>query len=79
MADAAPTRSPEVIRAEIEETRQELAFSVNDLRSKVTEITDWRRQLVKNRRTALIGATVAGFVIGGGLAATISILTGRRG
>ena len=27
---------------EIEETRRELAFSVNDLRSKVTEFTDWR-------------------------------------
>ncbi|HEX2414550.1 MAG TPA: DUF3618 domain-containing protein [Thermoleophilaceae bacterium] len=71
------TRSPEVIRSEIEETRRELAFSVNDLRSKVAEITDWRAQLVKNKRTALIGAAVAGFVIGGGVAATISIITRR--
>jgi len=71
-------RSPEMIRAGIEETRQELAFSVNDLRSKVTELTNWRGQLVRNRRTALIGAAVAGFVIGGGVAATVSLLTGRR-
>lgn len=71
------TRSPEQIRSEIEETRRELAFSVNDLRSKVTEITDWRLQLRRNRNAALIGAAVAGFVIGGGVAATISILTGR--
>ena len=71
-------RSPEMIRASIEETRRELAFSVNDLRSKMTEITNWRGQLVKNRRTALIGAAVAGFVIGGGVAAGISIITGRR-
>ena len=71
------TRSPELIRSQIEETRRELAFSVNDLRSKVTEITDWRKQLVKNKRTALIGAAVAGFVIGGGVAATISIVTRR--
>jgi hypothetical protein len=76
MADAG-TRSPELIRSEIEEQRRELAFSVNDLRSKVTEITDWRKQLVKNKRTALIGAAVAGFVIGGGVAATISIITRR--
>jgi hypothetical protein len=71
-------RSPEMIRAGIEETRQELAFSVNDLRSKVTELTNWRGQLIRNRRTALIGAAVAGFVIGGGVAATVSLITGRR-
>jgi hypothetical protein len=72
------TGSPEMIRASIEETRRELAFSVGDLRSKVAELTDWRRQLVDNRRTALIGAAVAGFVIGGGVAATVSLLSGRR-
>ena len=71
-------RSPEMIRAEIEETRRELAFSVNDLRSKVAEITNWRGQLIKNRKQALIGAAVAGFVIGGGIAAGVSLITGRR-
>ena len=74
----ARARSPEMIRASIEETRHELAFSVNDLRSKVAEVTNWRGQLVKNRKTALIGAAVAGFVIGGGVAAGISLITGRR-
>jgi hypothetical protein len=71
-------RSPEMIRAEIEETRRELAFSVNDLRSKMTELTNWRGQLIRNRKAALVGAAVAGFVIGGGVAATISLMTGRR-
>jgi hypothetical protein len=74
----ARSQSPEMIRASIEETRRELAFSVNDLRSKVTELTNWRGQLVRNRKAALIGAAVAGFVIGGGVAATVSIITGRR-
>ena len=74
----AGSRSPEQIRTSIEDTRRELAFSVNDLRSKVTELTDWRRQLVRNRQTALIGAAVAGFVIGGGVAATVSLLRRRR-
>ena len=74
----ARARSPEMIRASIEETRHELAFSVNDLRSKVAEITNWRGQLIKNRKQALIGAAVAGFVIGGGVAAGISLITGRR-
>ena len=72
------TRSPELIRAQIEETRRELAVRVNDLRGKVKELTDWRGQLVRNKKSALIGAAVAGFVIGGGVVATISLITGRR-
>jgi hypothetical protein len=72
------SQSPEMIRASIEDTRRELAFSVNDLRSKVAELTDWRRQLAENRNTALIGAAVAGFVIGGGVAATFGLISGRR-
>jgi hypothetical protein len=71
-------KKPEVMRAQVEETRRELAFSVNDLRGKVNELTDWRGQLVKNKRNALIGAAVAGFVIGGGVVATFSLITGRR-
>jgi len=72
------TRSPDEIRNSIEATRQDLAFSVNDLRSKVGELTNWRRQLTENRQAALVGAAVAGFVIGGGVAATISLLRRRR-
>ncbi len=75
---ASGARSPEMIKASIEDTRRELAFSVNDLRSKMTEITNWRGQLVRNRKAALVGAAVAGFVIGGGVAATVSIISGRR-
>ena len=70
-------RSPAEIRSSLEETRRELTFSVNDLRSKVTTLTDWRRQLSRNRQSALIGAAVAGFVIGGGVAATVSLIRRR--
>ena len=70
---APESRSPEQIRDSIEETRRELTYSVNDLRSKVTEITNWRAQLGRNKQSALIGAAVAGFVIGGGVAATVSL------
>jgi len=73
-----PSRSPEQIRTSIETTRDELAFSVNDLRSKVSELTNWRRQLAENRQAALVGAAVAGFVIGGGVAATVSLFRRRR-
>ncbi|MEA2406193.1 MAG: hypothetical protein QOE69_312 [Thermoleophilaceae bacterium] len=75
---AGGTRSPEMIRASIEETRRELAFSVNDLRGKMNELTNWRGQLVRNRKAALVSAAVAGFVIGGGVAATFSLIGRRR-
>ena len=68
-----PTRTPVEIRASVEETRQELAFSVNDLQSKVRELTNWRGQLVQHRKQVIIGAAVAGFVIGGGIAATFGL------
>jgi hypothetical protein len=71
-------RSPTEIRSSIETTRRELAFSVNDLRSKVSAHTDWRRPLAENRQAAVVGAAVAGFVIGGGIAATVSLLRRRR-
>jgi hypothetical protein len=73
-----PQRSPAEIRTSIETTRRDLAFSVNDLRAKVNTLTDWRRPLAENRQAAVVGAAVAGFVIGGGIAATVSLLRRRR-
>jgi hypothetical protein len=63
-----PARTPEEIRASVQNTRQELEYSLNDLQSKVTELTDWRSQLTRHRQQVLIGAAVAGFIIGGGIA-----------
>jgi hypothetical protein len=64
-----PQRTSAEIRASVEETRRELEYSLNDLSAKVSEITDWRSQLVRHKRELVIGAAVAGFVIGGGIAA----------
>lgn len=61
-------RTPEEIRASVEVTRQELQYSIKDLETKVHEMTDWRSMLARNRKQVLIGAAVAGFVIGGGIA-----------
>jgi lipid-binding SYLF domain-containing protein len=68
-----PARSSHEIRASIEETRRELSFSVNDLQSKVREITNWRAKLAENQSAAIVGAAVAGFVIGGGIGATLRL------
>jgi dienelactone hydrolase len=72
-----PQRSSAEIRASLEETRRELSYSVNDLQSKVRQLTDWRSQLAANQQKAIIGAAVAGFVIGGGIAATVRLFRRR--
>lgn len=64
-----PTRSPEEIRASIEGNRAELAVSVETLRSEITRFTDWRGHIARHRRELIVGAAVAGFVLGGGIAA----------
>ena len=71
------TRSPEEIRASLQATRSELEYSINDLQGKVRQPTNWRRQLADNRQTAIIGAAVAGFLIGGGVAATFGLFRRR--
>lgn len=67
---AAPTagmtnRSPAEIRRDIEVQREELGHSVEMLRAKVGELTDWRRQVREHRQELIAGAAIAGFVIGG--------------
>jgi hypothetical protein len=64
-----PQRTPQEIRASIEANRIELGNAVAQLRSEVTVATDWRRQIEAHKKQVLIGAAIAGFVIGGGLAA----------
>jgi hypothetical protein len=71
-------RTPEQIRASVQETRRELEFSLNDLQAKVTELTDWRSQIAQHRREIVIGAAVAGFVVGGGIAAALGVFRRRR-
>ncbi|MFI5122422.1 MAG: DUF3618 domain-containing protein [Vicinamibacteria bacterium] len=64
-ARPAPGRSSSEIRADIERQREELSHSVEALRSRVTELTDWRRQVREHRRELIIGAAVVGFAVGG--------------
>jgi hypothetical protein len=64
-----PARTPQEIRASIEQNRQELGSSLEKLRGEVVRITDWRAQLRRHRTPVLIGAGVAGFILGGGIAA----------
>ena len=67
-------RTPDEIRASIAQRQGELAGSLTELRREIVSIADWRAQINRNRGKVLAGAAVAGFVLGGGIAA----LVGRR-
>ena len=71
-------RTPEEIRRSIEANRAELGLAVERLRGEVAEVADWRKQLRANQKQVMIGAAVAGFVLGGGIAAMTGLLGGRR-
>ena len=71
-------RSAEEIRASLEANRQGLAVSLDRLRGEVAEITDWRQQIQRHQKQVLIGAAVAGFIIGGGIAGVTGIFRRRR-
>jgi hypothetical protein len=73
-----PARTPEEIRASIEANRKELGTSVERLRTEVAVLTDWRGQLARHQKQAVIGAAVAGFIIGGGIAAVGGLFRRRR-
>ncbi len=60
-----PKRTSAQIRADIEAQRAELGNSVDHLRDKVTELTDWRGQIRKHRKKIVVGAVATGFVVGG--------------
>jgi exonuclease VII large subunit len=78
---AAPTpvaRTPAEIRASIEQNRQQLGASLDRLRGEVVRLTDWRSQLRRHQKEAMIAAGVAGFVLGGGIAALGMLSGGRR-
>jgi len=75
---ATSSRTPEEIRASIQQNRQQLGNSLEKLRVEVAELMDWRDQIRRHQREVLIGAGVAGFVLGGGIAALGALAFGGR-
>jgi len=56
----------------------ELAHSLTRLRGEVAEVTNWRKQITEHHKQVLVGAAVAGFVLGGGIAAVGGLFRRRR-
>ena len=75
---AAQPRTPEQIRASIEENRRELGLAIERLQGEVAELTNWRKKVAQNQKQILIGAAVAGFLIGGGIAGVTGIFRRKR-
>lgn len=59
------TRSAQEIRNDIVREREALGRSVEVLRGRVGELTDWRLQVREHKRELVIGAAVIGFAVGG--------------
>jgi hypothetical protein len=60
----APGRSPAEIRRDIDFKRRELGGSVEAVRHRVNELTDWRRQVEDHKQQLVMGAAAVGFFIG---------------
>jgi uncharacterized protein DUF3618 len=60
----APGRSPAEIRRDMEVERLRLGTSVEALRGRVNELTDWRRQVEEHKQQLVVGAAAVGFLIG---------------
>ena len=75
---AAASRTLDVVRGEIATERDELAASVEQLRAGLGEATNVSAKLRTNLPVAAAGALGAGFVLAGGIGATMRYLA-RRG
>jgi hypothetical protein len=75
---AGNSRSAEQVRRDIETERERLATAVDDLRSGLGEATNINAKLRQNLPVAAAAALGAGFVLAGGIGATMRLLM-RRG
>lgn len=77
MAENGTTPTPQAVRTQIESERDQLADAVKTLRSELHEATDVASKLPPLPVLAL-GALVGGFVLSGGIGATVRLIF-RRG
>ncbi len=77
-AQAPKQRTPEEIRASIEENRKQLGSSLVNLNTAVTDLTDWRSQIRRNSDKLTAGAAAAGFVLAGGIGGVVGVMFGGR-
>jgi Protein of unknown function (DUF3618) len=67
------SQTPEQLRRQIEAEREELATAVDTLRAEIGEATNIGAKLKARLPAVAAGAVGAGFVIGGGIGATMRL------
>jgi hypothetical protein len=74
-------RTPEQVRHELEAERERLASAVDSLRAEVKEATNVGGKLRSNLPAAAAGAAGLGFLLAGGIGATMRLFArkGREG
>jgi hypothetical protein len=72
------SRTAEQVRSEIEQEREQLASAVEQLRDELGEATDIAGKLRTKLPLVAVGAASAGFVLAGGIGATMRYFA-RRG
>jgi len=70
-------RTADQVRRDIEAERDQLADAVEDLRGGLEEITDIGARLRANLPVVAVGAVGAGFLLAGGIGATMRLLARR--
>jgi hypothetical protein len=70
---AGNARTPEELRRQIETEREELATAVDTLRAEIGEATNVGAKLKAKLPAAAAGALGAGFVLAGGIGATMRL------
>jgi lipid-binding SYLF domain-containing protein len=73
MAATGNTPTPEELRRQIEAEREELASAVDTLRAEIGDATNVGAKLKAKLPAVAAGAVGAGFVIGGGIGATMRL------
>jgi hypothetical protein len=71
------SRTPEVVRHELEAEREQLATAVDSLRAEVKDATDISSKLRANLPAVAVGAAGVGFFLAGGIGATMRLLARR--
>ena len=75
---ATNNRTTEQVRSDIEAERDRLATAVDDLRAGIGEVTDVSGKLKEKLPVAAVAAAGAGFLLAGGIGATMRLVF-RRG
>ena len=78
MSSASNGRTTLQVRREIERERQQLASALETLRGEIGRATDVTARLREHLPLTAAGAFVAGFVLAGGLGATVHLLARLR-